>query len=266
MTLETQSTSATSKINLVAELKKEFVKRCKKNSSYSMRSFARYLDIDQSLLSKIMSEKRALSRSVLEKILPKLNLSAAQMNQLLKRKSPSIGILRLQYQSVTDDELSFLGDWYHFSLLELMKTRDFESDEDWIAKRLGLHKIQVQDALDRLMRLKLVARKNGKYILLSSNNQWNNTLSTTRARQKLQKSVLEQSSWALENIDFSLRDHGSVTVAIRKNRVQDFKQKLKQVRDELDSYFQPIEDASQFDEVYQLSISFFPISKNVKQI
>lgn len=55
-------------------LQNELEARIKKNSRYSMRAFAKALDMDSSLLSKILNSKRALSFSMTEHLISRLNL------------------------------------------------------------------------------------------------------------------------------------------------------------------------------------------------
>lgn len=258
---ETTTNPQANLLCLRTELRKEFVRRCKQNPAYSMRAFAKFLAVDQSLLSKLMSGKRSISAALIEKISPKLNIKPSQMTQLLQdRHSPEA----IQYQQMADDEVSVLAEWIHFTLLELIKTKGFKAETKWIADRLNVHTQEVEDAVERLKRMGFIAVEAKAFKLLKPNNNWSNNASTTVARQELQRSILKQSQQALESVDFSLRDHGSLTVAVRIDRLMEFKEKLKQVRAELDAFFQPLADEADFDEVYQLSLSFFPITKELK--
>ena len=56
-------------------LQEEFVRRCRNNKAYSLRSFARQLSINHSSLSRILSGKRALSENMIQKfnVNPRLN-------------------------------------------------------------------------------------------------------------------------------------------------------------------------------------------------
>jgi uncharacterized protein (TIGR02147 family) len=231
------------------ELRREFLRRCKTNESYSMRAFAGYLDIDQSLLSKIISGRRSIGARLAEQLALRLNV----------KTTPSPDYIQL-----LDDQVSVLSEWTHFAILELAKTKGFKLDKKWMATRLGVKPTQIEDALERLVRMKMISIQHDKLKLLKANNAWNNNASTTFARKELQRSLLELSQKTLENTPFEEREHGSLTVAVRKSRMPEFKEKLKQVRDELDAFFQPAEDAEHFDEVYQLTLSLFPVTKKTK--
>lgn len=219
-----------------------------------MRAFAKFLDLDQSLLSKIMRGERKISKQVAIKVGPKLGLKPTEIENSIG-KSSAINC----FSPLENDEFSSISDWYHFAIIELSKTKNFKPDAVRIAKRLGIHTVEVRAAIERLQRLGLVRFENGTWSLNSANNSWSNNQSTTEARRILQRSLLEKSLDAIETIPFELRDNGSLTVAINKNRLPEFKEKLKQIRQELGTFFQA---DSSFDEVYQLTLSFFPLTKN----
>lgn len=64
--------------DLRAELQREFVKRRKSNRSYSLPAYAKYLDVDQCLLSKLMNGQRTISTTIAEKITPKLKIKPSE--------------------------------------------------------------------------------------------------------------------------------------------------------------------------------------------
>ncbi len=255
--MNTSASTYSPPVCLRTELRKEFVRRCKSNSAYSLRAFAKFLSVDQSLLSKVMSGQRSISESVGEKIASKLKIRPSRLLQSYEAN--------LTYHQLIDDEVSLLADWSHFAILELAKTKNFKLDYKWMADRLSLHTKEVEDALERLVRMGFVAIENKSLILLKPNNCWTQNVSTTVARQELQRTLLKKASDAISAVEFSQREHTSLTVAVRKDRMFEFKEKLLQVRNELDAFFQPAEDEASFDDVYQLTISFFPITKDNKQ-
>lgn len=238
---------------LLAELRKEFVRRKRANSAYSLRAFAQFLNINQSLLSKILNGQRTLSAVMREQLRLKLKLES---------NSDSVG-----YALVREDQFTLLADWYHFAILELLKTTTMKPaeklatkpTEKWMARRLGLHIQEVRAALVRLERRGFIKREEEKYVLCSPNNTWTDLNATHIARQRLQGDLLKKSQDSLEQVPFAQREHCSLTVAVDARRLPEFKQKLNQVCRELDDYFQPA--GEEFNEVYQLTVSFFPLTQ-----
>jgi len=237
-------------------IQREFIERCRKNPAYSLRAFAKYLDINQSFLSKLLKGHRAITQDLAAALGPKLGLKPAQVKALFSSGTASMpGFL-----SLSDDEFELLSDWHHFAIIELSKTIDFQCDPQKIGSRLGLHVEEVRDAIERLQRLNFIQIKEGVIKVLSPNTTWTNTKKTSDARKKFQKSLLEKSLDAIDHIPFDQRENGSVTVAINTKRLPEFKEKLKEIRKELAAFLQT-DDEKNLDEVYQLTVSFFPLTK-----
>jgi plasmid maintenance system antidote protein VapI len=253
MNTENKKHEAISSHNFKSILQNEFLKRCKKNPAYSLRAFSKYLEIDQSNLSKIMKGQRAVSKSLATKIGLKVGLRPSVIENIYVSVEK-----QNSFFSLSDEQFAFISEWHHFAILELLKIKNVNCDPQNIALRLGIHVETVRAALHRLHVLNMIQPNKKGWKILATNQSWSNNQQTTEARKLLQKSWGEKSLWALENIPFANRDHGSLTVAIQKKRLPEFKEKLKQVRRELSEYFQSNEN---FDEVYQLNVSFFPITK-----
>jgi hypothetical protein len=237
-------------------IQKEFIDRCRKNPAYSLRAFSKYLEIDQSFLSKLLKGQRSITKELSEAIGPKLGLKPAQVKALFASGTASMpGFL-----SLSDDEFEFLSEWHHFAILELSKTNDFDPDPLKIARRLGIHIEEVRSAIDRLQRLNFIRITENGIKILAPNNTWSNTKKTSDARKRLQRSLLEKSITAIDHVPFEHRENASLTVAINKNRIPEFKEKLKEMRQSLASQFQGNGEKG-LDEVYQLTISFFPLTK-----
>lgn len=236
-------------------LQREFIRRCKVNSSYSLRAYSNFLGVDQSFLSKILNGKRQITPRFASSVAEKLGISPSEVTASFNKSQ-----IKGSYLSLSDEEFEFLSDWIHFAILELSKTTKFRYEPKVIAARLGLHVREVIDAVERLVKLKFVRIDAKKLIVLARNNSWSNTKTTTIARQIFQKNLMKKSLDAIDQIPFDFRDHGSVTLAIDKKRLPEFKEKLLSVRRELADFFQP-ENTKNLDEVYQLTISFFPLTK-----
>src|SRR4051794_17258701 len=60
-------------------LEREFASRCRRNRRYSLRSFARFLGIDHSTLSKILRGVRQTPSDSLRRIAPKVGLKGERL-------------------------------------------------------------------------------------------------------------------------------------------------------------------------------------------
>lgn len=241
--------SQASQNHLRSALQREFIRRCRNNSSYSLRAFSQFLQIDQSFLSKIFKGKRNITEDFALRLVVKLRL-----------KSTNTFIEENSHLSLQQDELELLSNWSHFAILELSKTKNFKYDPSIIAARLGLHKTEVIAAVERLEKLKFIQLNAKQMIVLTPNTTWTNTKNTTDARRIFQRELLKKSIDAIEHVPFERRENGSLTVAINKNRLPEFKEKLKSVRRDLAEFFQS-DGEKNLDEVYQLTLAFFPLTE-----
>jgi len=60
-------------------LKRDLVERCKRNSSFSLRSYSQLLRISPSLLSRILSGKRSATHSIIDRVAERLAVSPHQL-------------------------------------------------------------------------------------------------------------------------------------------------------------------------------------------
>lgn len=241
------------KQDLISLLQNELMDRCRKNSNYSLRSFAKSLGIDQSLLSKILSRKRPLTEKTKAKVTQILGLPFG--DSFTKERNPMA-----EYHKMTEDHLMVISDWHHFAILELLQIKSTKQDVRWMASRLGANPNEVKFAIQRLLDLKYLKKdKQGRLRPSSPNNTWTVQSHTNEARKRLQKQLLEKAIASIDSVNLEERENGSLTVAVDKgmlpeikNEIQNFKIKLRKL----------IENRGDANEVYQLCVSFFPLTES----
>jgi len=153
----------------------------KNNPNFSIRAWARQLGYkNPDLLAKVLRGERRIKNGLSEKILETLKLSekAKQYFKILVLLSNTNSITEKElylsmlksfnpkkpYSTLTVDQFRYIADWHHIAILELTRLADFKSDLTYIAKRLksSLSKAQIQNAINRLIRLQLLETdKNG---------------------------------------------------------------------------------------------------------
>jgi uncharacterized protein (TIGR02147 family) len=250
-------------------LQEELLRRCKKNPRFSLRAFARTLDVEASSLSKILNGKRTLTKKMLHRLCSQLGLGPDQVQEFEERLPPApagrqgatagMPIAREDYQQVSADIFNVIADWYHYAILELITVRGFEPTPAWIARVLDVTVSEANFAVERLRRLGLLTtREDGSWEAgrLSTNADGGEV--TAAAFRKLQRQILAQAVEAMENVPIAERDQSSITMAVSKRRLGEAKAKIRAFRRELCEFLQ--DDASH-DDVYQLSISLFPVTK-----
>jgi transcriptional regulator with XRE-family HTH domain len=235
-------------------LKNEFQKRAQKNPSFSLRALSQKVGLDQSLLSKILQGKRKFSELNAKKVSNFLGVYLQHQSDSYVAEA-----VKTNYNLLREDQFLLISAWYHFALLELIKTKNFKNSTVMISQRLGISESDVEMSINRLRRLGFLEENQNKLILKKSSNKWVDLENTNTARKSLQKSLLEKSQEALESVAFDKRIHSSLTIAVDLKLLPEIKNKVEEFKNSLDSF---IESHGNEKEVYNLSISFFPLTKN----
>jgi len=238
-------------------LKRELSERCRKNPAYSLRSFSKKIGISHSALSQILSGKRPLSQKAQAKIADALNLSPDQLIQYQIRDIQ----FEEQFSALTTENFEVQADPLHDAILELTHLRCFQTNPSWIAKVLEVNIHQINAAIDRLIRAKLLKiEKSGRWIDQSHYNT-NNHLGDFEAPalRLYQKQILEKSLRAIEDLPRHRRDHTSLMLKYSKENIKEAKELIKDFRTKFSvKAKKSVQDA---DDIYVLNISFFPVSK-----
>jgi len=242
-------------------LQDELVSRGQKNSSYSLRSFARTLGLDPSSLSQILRGKRKLAPKSIEKLAQRLGLGPDEIAKF--KTAPGIlNPIPSRYE-LTLDVFKVIADWYHFAIFELVTVRNFQPDPKWISKSLGITVSEAHSAIERLQRLDLIVIDNkgkwkqGNDLITTTGNSF-----TTTAFRKLQRGVLEKALLALEEMPIEIRDQTSMTMAINSKRIPEIKEKIKKFRRQL---CEDLQKDKVRDSVYNLGVSFYPLTRFEKE-
>ena len=243
-------------------LREELKNRSESNPSYSLRAFARQLGVSASGLSMVMSGKVPVTLSFVEKIGAKLNIPEPdihnyQLNLLTEKSNLSFKLK--DYEVIDADRFELIKEWYHYGILNLMRTKGFQAKPAWIAKRLGITLGEVQSAVERLQKVGILEIKNGKWKDVSSNftSHTNNKQYSLAAKQN-QQQLFEKALKAIEEVDFAKRNHTGTTIAIASKDLDRAKEYITRFRKQ---FMQEFDRNTNADEVYHISVAFFPLSK-----
>lgn len=254
-------------------LQEELAQARLRNPAYSLRAFARKLDLAPSAVSEILNGKRAISRKMAEKLLERLMCSPAQKERILKSlpgrpTAPALSARGVASEESADptllptpieiktDEFHAVSDWHHFAILSLAETRDFQADEAWISNRLNLNRNTARVALERLLRLGLLAVGKGGKIQATGKSY---TTSDDIANISLRRSHaqnLELARASLDNDPIERRDFTAITMAIDPALLSEAKKRVRAFRDRLCAFL----ESGEKKEVYKLCIQLIPLS------
>jgi transcriptional regulator with XRE-family HTH domain len=142
-----------------ARVQSEFQVRRTRNPRYSLRAFASFLGTDHSTLSQMMRGKRPVPVSHLRVWAKKLGLDDEEILAYLAAEEVQ------DVQSATRqhhlkhwaaEASSILAQPIHWEMLRLSRKPDFRPDSRYVAEKLGVSADEVNVALSRLLRLRLL--------------------------------------------------------------------------------------------------------------
>ena len=252
-------------------LNNELARRCEKNSAYSLRAFAKALEIDAGTLSKILNGSQPLSFKMAEKILPKLELTPDQQTQFFQSLAQYQGArnlqrvrapLKLNERQYKGEDLSIeyyrvIADWYHIALMEMTFLKSFRPDPRYLAQELGIGMTEAKLALERLISLGLLEKKNGKIVKTKEKLSTADRHLTTPALRKNQKQFLEKAIHSLENEPLEERSHTNMTMAIDSSKIEIAKKMIREFQMTLCNYL----ESGNRDRVFNLSVALYPVQK-----
>lgn len=244
---------------------REYFKRRKKNESYSIRAFAKYLGLDAATVSQLFSGKRRPSIKFVNKLFLSLEVTPKERELILKsfsKKNESpVEKENQKYQMIALDSFKIISDWYHYAILELISISDFKFDYLWIANQLNISVPEARKAVERLLRQELVEEKNGT--LVKTNDFITNYEEglTNSALKQLQRHILEKALEAIDLVPSEEKDITSMTMAIDESKLPEAKKLIKKFRRQMCDY---LEEGHQ-TRVFNLAIQLYPISKKNKK-
>ena len=257
-------------------LKEELSVRTQANARYSLRAFARDLDLAPSRLSQILNGKQGLSLSRAVRLAEKIGFSpsesdyfvklvqASDARSKMKRSEAVEAVLKHESKTVKFrrlDEIHFkaISDWYFYGVRELVKLPSFRGESSWIAKRLGISKFQAQDALKKLEALGLIRKTNNKYEVSRETPTTSHGLPSLAIRH-FNKSLLKKAIKAIDLQTVNERNITTFTFALDPSEYDEFVKMIDEFRKRVIKKADSTPDTKKKD-VYSLAIQFFRLTE-----
>ena len=255
-------------------LNEEFERRKQFNNSYSLRAYARDIEMSAPRLSQILNRKQGISVDVAEEIANKLKFNnekkewfCASAGSLHARNfkernefKEKINQYKKEVKVHSELHLEYfkvIADWYHFAILELTYVKDFQNDVNWIAEVLSISKEEVEGAMIRMKSLDLIREENGKLIdvfkfLATSSDV--PSMSLKKFNTQLMRKAME----AMYEQDVLEREMSYNIFSVNKEQLPILKEKIRAFRREFEQDAQKDENKNS---VYCLGIQFYDLTK-----
>ncbi|WP_168196681.1 DUF4423 domain-containing protein [Bdellovibrio sp. ZAP7] len=226
----------------------------KKNPRFSMRALAQKAGISPGRLNEIFHERRPLSDHYSNRI--SYGLSLTQEEQVTLSSFVTVRAKRMNFQKVLENqELRLITSWEPYAILNLMKTDDFESSTEWIAKRLALSVEKTEECLNLLEAQGVIKMKNGRWLRIPSQLTTTSEIPSS-AIVEGHIANLRKSEEALRTVPMEKRHFGTITMPINVAKIEEAKQMLTQFRRKMCLL---LEDGPK-TEVYNLSMYLYPLT------
>ncbi len=259
--------------HILAEILSE---RSTANPSYSLRAFARDLQVSPQQLSNVMNGHRGLGPVMAEKVVQRLGLDRNQKDLFLeslkakfskskiqrkisKSKMKSIETLTTT-KNLEMDLFKIISNWHHLTLVELIKITKTKSHTlSWFSKRLGIPEQEVKFSLERLERLNLITKVSKGWQAIQDVVIADKDISTDSVKN-FHKQVLEKAMTALSFQNINERYGSSSTIPIKVKDLDLAKKMIQKFRIDFDEALSDTEDG---EEVYGLSFQFFKLTNSI---
>jgi uncharacterized protein (TIGR02147 family) len=256
-------------------LQQELMKRLARNPQYSLRAFARDLDLSPGFLSGLLGHRKGLSELRAAAIAAKLSLTdeerklfgllvRLETTELPDEESRiqsqideihSAHLIQSALEDVQFEHFKVIGEWYHLPILELVNFKGATSAE-WIAERLSLRVETVNEALDRLLRIGLLEKtatgwKQGSpHIRVPS--------APSECVRAYHRSYLEAAIEAIESQPVAGRILHTAMIPIAARLIPKVEEQIHRFANEVIG----TSEAAEHEQLYCLSVAFFRVDKD----
>ncbi|MFL5812761.1 MAG: TIGR02147 family protein [Bdellovibrionia bacterium] len=248
--------------------------RASTNPRYSLRAFAKSLELAPSYLSAVMNGKKSLSPETAYAVAEKLRLDEQEatyfriLAQMEATKNPALKESLLQraqtlapsvvVNDLSVDQFKMISDWHHYAIFAAVDLSDIEATPERIAKILGLNLAEVQVAVERMIRLEMLEKDAEGRLKQTISHSRIVSLAPNRAVRSHHRQNLEK---AIESIGLQRPDErfmGSETFCIDESQFEEFQKLCNQF---LDSALALAKKAKTKNQVYHLGVQFFRFSQ-----
>lgn len=265
----------TNSIDYRSMLSEALKKRQLRNPDYSLRAFARDLEVSPQKLSQVLLGKTGLSSAAAKKLVSKLNLKPLESEMFIAmvefRHSRSQEVKRvalekieriersLGFKDISPNEFGLVSHWFYMAAFMLVEVQDFQADYDWIAKRLGIPRESAERAYEQLFEMGLlVVGDDGKWKRSSTNISVSSNDPSTALRNYYRQlwSVADKT---LDREPVQKREFAASVVSVSEGDVE-------YVRDELDAFRKKLINGlstrpGAAERIYAMTFQFFPVDR-----
>lgn len=164
-----------------------------------------------------------------------------------------------EHRTIIPDEYDILDDWWTLTLREALSLPDYKHSKKWLARILQqeISEDDVNRSLETLEKAGMIQKENGHWkscdaVIKTERNV--QSIKVTRYHNQM-ITLAQKALWQVPSQD---REISGTTIRIPKDKIDDIKNKLYDVRQ---SILQLAKESDDADQVYQLNFQLFPLVK-----
>lgn len=254
-------------------LSDELHRRAEVDPTYSLRRFARDLELSPSSLSDVLNKKHGLSAAKARSVAKHLGydkdaaerfcaLVVYQCSRSKDRRVAAfakiLGTEASPPELIRDSLFETVASWVHYAILALIDTPDFRDDPAWIADRLGVDTATAVDCLERLERVHLLERGPHGQLRVRASRTHTETEMPSEARRRFHAGLLEKATETLAKRPPTERMNASVLLTFDPGRLTEAKEALQTFYSDFMTRFGTSPEST---EVFALNLNLFPVTQ-----
>jgi uncharacterized protein (TIGR02147 family) len=252
-----------------------YLEQKRKNSSYSFRFLAQKTNVDPAHIARVFQLKRHLSDKSLAPFIQLCKFSEEERTYFdrlvafnlarTEREAKQafetlISLSSVKSHTLRPDQYAYYTHWYFTAVRALISMRPFKvHDAGAIAKMLSppISLRQARDAVNLLLKLGLVNKGDDGTLQCCDTHVTTGPTWRSFAAKTFQAETIRLAAESLDAHPKELRDISTVTVGIKRERMEEMRQKIADFRK---SIMHLAEEDLEPDDIFQLNIQLFPLT------
>lgn len=240
------------------------------NPQFSLRAFAKKLEMSAGSLSEILNGKRALSSENAKKIIDKLKVEGEEEVLFLKSVEYSQVKISSLLKKQKDQKIHYLEDnyinykimmeWEHYAILAFFDHPDFSSDLDVIATKFNLNPERVNEVLSNLSKAGLIQRKGNMYFKGNFDDVAFDVVNKTDSLYKIRRNVIKLAYDKFSTINQENSHYASRTLSVSPQNLN----RAMTLMDEFVDTLNVLLGDGDIHDVYKFSMQLYPLSTDKK--
>lgn len=173
---------------------------------------------------------------------------------LVERELKKINPLLVERKVLDMAYFSFIADWYHFVLKQLILTPQFVYDLNWIRRKLKnqVSLDEIKNGFKNLKLLGLIQEDKGQMSIVCPRVTTTHDVPSSEIRKHHQQ-MMRQASQALENEDLKNREFFSLTFRVKRRDIPEIKEQIRKFKNRMENQY----ESNESDDVFQMNLQFF---------